>query len=133
VNVRNRHGSAEGGQATVELALLLPVLAALLVLAFQIALLVRNELLLVEVGRQVGRAIAVDEGTTDAASALAVDRARALGMEADRLTATVEAAPGDRLRTVRLRYRQPVIVPLVAVIRPNLTLSAQLTVAKEEP
>ena len=76
---RLRAGSAtpgpadQGGQATVELALLLPLVLALVMLVVQIGLVVRAQVLVVQAAREAARSAAVGG---DAASA------RAAGLQA---------------------------------------------------
>jgi len=61
---------SEGGQATVELALLLPVLVLLLLLAVQAALLARDRVLAVHAARVAGRAVIVEPTAQAARAAL---------------------------------------------------------------
>ena len=56
----------EGGQATVEVALLLPLLATMLLAVVQVGLVVRDQVLVTHAAREAARAAAVDP-TEDAA------------------------------------------------------------------
>lgn len=58
------------GQASVELALLLPVLVLLLLLAAQVAVLARDRVLAVHAARVAGRAVIVDPSEAAARAAL---------------------------------------------------------------
>ena len=55
-----RRGAGEGGQAAVELALVLPLLLALVVVLAHVGLLVRDRVLVVHAAREAARAVAVD-------------------------------------------------------------------------
>ena len=115
------------GQATVELALVLPVVAACLLLVVQVALVVRDQVLVVHASREAAREAAVDPSpgaprrAAATAAALAADR---LDVEAQR------GAVGERVR-VRVRYRSRTDVPLVGAFVPDVPLSATTTMRVE--
>ena len=100
----------EDGQAAVELALCLPVLAALALVLLQVAFVVRDQVLVTHAAREAVREAAV---TGDEA---AIRRAAAAGahLDPDRLEVTVtgRGRPGSRV-TVEIRYASPTDVPLV--------------------
>lgn len=62
--------TSERGQATVELALVLPVVVLLLLLALQVGLVVRDRLVVLHAVRSAARAVIVDPTTTAARDAL---------------------------------------------------------------
>ncbi|MGE3619262.1 MAG: TadE/TadG family type IV pilus assembly protein [Acidimicrobiia bacterium] len=113
-----RHGARDGGQSTVELALLLPVVVVLLLAVLQVALVARDLVLVSHATREAARAAAVGEDALDAARAGG-------GLEADRLQVTVRGGrePGDRA-TVTVRYRAPTEVPLVGRLLPDVPLTS---------
>jgi hypothetical protein len=114
----------------VELALLLPVVCALLILLLQVGLTVRSQVLLVHLTRQAARDLAVAGAV--AGTMAPAEAARAAGLAPERLEVVIAAAPaGGGLATVRARYRQPIVVPLLGILRPELTLTSQLTVRPE--
>jgi Flp pilus assembly protein TadG len=118
----------EGGQASVELVLALPVLAVLLLLLVQVGLVVRDQVLLVHAAREGAReaAVASDAGAARR-GALAAAR-----LDADRLTVTTEGRAGAGSRvTVRLEYRSPTQVPLVGALVGDVHLSAAATMRVE--
>jgi Flp pilus assembly protein TadG len=121
-------GHRERGQASVELALALPVLALLLLLIVQVGLVVRDQVLLVHAAREAAReaAVAADRG---AARRGALAGAR---LQPGRLTAAAEGrgGPGSRV-TVRLEYRSPTDVPLVGALVGDVRLSAAATMRVE--
>jgi hypothetical protein len=107
------------GQATVELALVLPLLLITLLLLVQVALVVRDQVRVVHAAREAARAAAVHaevEPVVDAALASA------------RLTAgrtVVERGPRGRPGTlveVEVRYRSPTEVPIVGALVDDITL-----------
>ena len=126
--------SDASGQATVELALLLPVICGLLVLAFEVGGVVRSQVLLVQLTRQVAREAAVAAGDGQSGGALdGAAAARAAGLDPAHLQLEVgPAGSGDGLITVRASYHRSVGVPLLGVIRRQVTLTSQLTVRPED-
>lgn len=118
----------EGGQATVEVALLLPLLALLLLAVVQVGLVVRDQVLVTHAAREAARAAAVDPD-------VAVARAGAVGaarLDPDRLSVELSGStePGGRL-TVTVRYRAPTGVPLVGPLLGDRTLVAEATMRVE--
>jgi len=118
----------EGGQATVEVALLLPLLVLLLLAVVQVGLVVRDQVVVTHVAREAARAAAVDpqlavarEGATAAAR-----------LDPDRLEVELSGStdPGGRL-TVTVRYRSPTRVPLIGPLVGDRTLVAEATMRVE--
>jgi hypothetical protein len=117
---------SEQGQATVELALVLPLVIALLVLVFQVALVARDEILVVHVARDAAREATVsrDPGRVSAAA--------------------VRNLPGATIRVVRrggvgdpvevaVTYVSRTNLPLVGALLPDLTLHADSVMRVERP
>jgi hypothetical protein len=117
---------SERGQATVELALVLPLVFALLVLVFQIALVARDEILVVHVARDAAREATVtrDPGRVSAAA--------------------VRNLPGATIRVVRrggvgepvevaVTYVSRTNLPLIGALLPDLTLHADSVMRVERP
>jgi Flp pilus assembly protein TadG len=125
----NRWRREDEGQAAVELALVLPFVAALVLAVVQVGLLVRDQVLVVHAAREAARAAAVDPDPS-AASRAASDGS---GLRAPRLQVTVadRAGPGSRVR-VDVRYRVPTDVPLVGAALGDLTLTARATMRVEQ-
>ncbi len=67
---RRRNQSAERGQSSVELAVLMPLILLLLLTVVQVGLLARDQLLAVHASRIAGRAVVVDPSHAAAAAAL---------------------------------------------------------------
>lgn len=115
----------ERGQATVELALLLPLLLLLVLAAVQVGLVVRDQVLLVHATREAARSAAV--GASGGAPAPSPG-----GLDPARLELTA-ASDGRVVRAVG-RYRTPVVVPLLSALRREVVLQSALTMwAEDEP
>ncbi len=123
-----RRGRGEEGQAAVEVALVLPLIAILALLLLQVALVVRDQVLVVHAAREAVRQAAVD------ADAGAVRRAATdgSGLAGGRLEVDVGARgePGSRVR-VAVRYRSPTDVPVVGALVGDVTLEASATMRVE--
>lgn len=116
------------GQATVELALVLPVVVLLALVILQAGLVAKDFLLVHHAAREAAWAAAVEPSAMTARSA-ASDAAGLLG---DRLTVfwSGGAEPGDRGKA-SVSYRSPTQVPLVGRLIDDVTLSAEVTVRIE--
>jgi Flp pilus assembly protein TadG len=124
--VRSRR--REGGQATVEVALLLPLLALLLLAVVQVGLVVRDQVLVTHAAREAARAAAVDPQAAVAREG-AVTAAR---LDPVRLSVELSGStePGGRL-TVTVRYRAATTVPLAGALLADRTLVAEATMRVE--
>lgn len=121
---RRASGSARG-QATVELALVLPLVLTLALVVVQVGLVARDSVRVTHAARSATRAASVgldDETVRRAAS-------RDSGLAPSRLDVVI-AHDGDWV-TVRVTYRCPTDVPLVGTIAPVVMLRAQLTMRME--
>jgi len=120
------------GQASVELALLLPVVLLLLLAVLQVALLARDVVLVTHAAREAARAAATDPRPSVArAAALA-----ASGLEPSRLTVTTTVRgrdPSTRRVRVEVAYRAPTAVPLVGAIVADRTIRTTATMRVEAP
>jgi TadE-like protein len=128
---RSGHGRADdrdGGQASVELALALPLVVVLLMVVVQVGVVVRAQVLVTHAAREGARAAAVD--TDPAAARRAVEASSAL--DADRLSVVVanRDGPGSRVR-VEVGYRLATDLPLVGSLLPDITLAAVTTMRVE--
>jgi Flp pilus assembly protein TadG len=118
----------ERGQASVEVALLLPVLVLLLLVILQIGLLGRDLVLVSHASREAARAAAVDP---DPAAAVAAARG-AGGLDAERVSVAVSGrgGPGSRVR-VTVSYRARTDVPLVGALIGDRTIRSSTTMRVE--
>ncbi len=121
---------AEGGQATVELALALPILVLLLAALVEVGLLVADQGRLWHAAREAVRVAVVDPDVADARAA-----AERTGLRPLDLSVSPEMhlrRQGDPL-TVTLRYRPAARVPLFGVFLQRIDLAAQATMRIEQP
>jgi hypothetical protein len=117
------------GQSTVELAVALPFVVLLIVLIVQVAVVVRDHLLVVHGAREAVRAAAV--ALTDRHDAAVFGARRAGPLDPDRLRVSEEVlSGGDRVR-VRVEYSSPTDLPLVGVFLPDIDLSADAVMRLE--
>ena len=117
------------GQATVELALVLPLVAALLLVVLQVGLVVRDRVLVTHAAREAARAAAVAEHDRSAAAERGAVRASDLA--ADRLEVTTSPVDGGDAVEVHVVYRSTTDVPLVGLLLPDLDLEADATMRVE--
>lgn len=116
--------SREGGQATVELALVLPVLVALAIALIQAALVARDQVLVVHAARAAAREASVDAPAGDVRAA------------AERVLpgAVVDIAPKPPVgepRAVEVRYVCRTDLPLVGALFPDPELRARAVMRAE--
>ncbi len=105
----------------MELALVLPVVALLALAVVQVALVARDQVLVIHAAREAARSAAVDGGHR-AAERAAVSGS---GLDPDRLRVEVgHRGPPGTLVQVRVRYRAPTQVPLVGPLVGEVRLGA---------
>ena len=121
---------AEHGQATVELALCLPIVALVLAAVVQVGLLVGDQARLWHAAREAARAAAVDADPRSAAHA-----ARRVGL--DDVEVSVRPEPVSRVQgrpvTVTLEYAPRERVPLLGRLLRRIELHATATMRIEQP
>jgi TadE-like protein len=121
-------GRGSEGQAAVELALALPLVALLLLAVVQMGFLVRDQVLVVHAAREGVRQAAVDP------SADAIRRAASgsSGLAGGRMSVSVSGrgAPGSHVR-VTVIYRAPTDVPLVGAALGDIEMHAAATMRVE--
>jgi Flp pilus assembly protein TadG len=118
----------ERGQATVELALLLPIVAVLLLGTLQVALIARDQVLVTHAAREAARVAAVDPGPgAPLAAALA-----AAPLDRDRLKVQVSGrGPAGSRVTVVVTYRALTRVPIIGALLRDPVLTARATMRVE--
>lgn len=122
---RSRRRWNHRGQSTVELALLLPVLAVLMLALIQVGLLVRVRVMVTHAAREAARVAAVgvdDDGVRRAAAAAADLDPRRIGVRVSRA--------GERV-TVEVRYDDPTEVPVVGALLGDARFDARATMRLE--
>jgi Flp pilus assembly protein TadG len=120
--------SDQRGQATVELALVLPVVVLLALAVAQVAVVAVDAVLVHHAAREAARAAAVDPQT-----AVAVDAARgSAGLSSDRLAVDLAGGrtAGDTL-TVTVVYTAATDVPLVGRLVGDVTLRSGVSIRVE--
>lgn len=123
-----RVASAERGQSTVELALLLPVVVVLLLAILQVGLVARDVVLVAHAAREAARAAAVDRAPGAAREAALSSG----GIDPDRLRVTVRTPAGlPRRARVTVVYRSATSVPLVGALVGDRTLRSVATMRVE--
>jgi hypothetical protein len=120
----------EGGQATVELVLVLPVVVLALLLVIQMGLIARAQVLVVHAAREGARAAAVDG--PDAARA-AVEASPGLADGRIKVVSATDTSRSVDLVRVEVRYRVPTDVPLVGPLVGDPTLTAVVAMRAEGP
>jgi TadE-like protein len=125
---RRHRGGRDAGQATVELALVLPLVALVLVALVQAVVVARDQLLVVHAAREAARAAAVDPAP--GAALHAAERSGPLDPGRLDVDVSGRGAPGSRVRTV-VRYREPADLPVVGRLLGDVTLRAEATMRVE--
>jgi len=118
----------ERGQATVELALLLPLVAVLLVGIVQLAMVARDHTLVTHAAREAVRAAAVSDDP--AAPQRAAEAAGPLAPERVRVQVTERGPVGSAITAV-VRYASPVGIPVVGALVHDVRLEARATMRVE--
>jgi Flp pilus assembly protein TadG len=125
----NRSGTQhECGQATVEAALVLPLVVLLLLAVVQVGLVVRAEVLVTHAAREAVRSAAVDADPQAAAKAASGSTT----LDPHRMTVQVHGrnGPGSDVE-VDVTYTMPTDVPLVGALLGDVTLHATATMRVE--
>ena len=122
------NGGRDEGQAAAEVALVLPLVALLMLLAVQVALVCRDQILLVHAAREAAREAAVDARP----AAVRAAAARSSDLKPERLhveTSHTGGSPG--IVRVSVSYRSPTDVPLVGPLLPDVTVWAKAAMRSE--
>jgi hypothetical protein len=107
------------GQATVELALVLPLLLLTLLVLVQFALVVRDQVRVVHAAREGARAAAVHEGIGPVVDAALASARLAAGRTV--VARGPRGRPGTMVE-VEVHYRSPTAVPIVGAFLDDITL-----------
>jgi hypothetical protein len=116
----------DGGQAAVELALALPLVAVFLFGAVQVVAVARDQIAVVHAARELARAVAVaGNAPLDGSSTVA----GITDLEPARLE--VSTSSSSELVRAEVRYRSPTEVPFVGALLPDVTVVGTATMARE--
>lgn len=123
----SRRGRGDKGQATVEVALVLPFLVVLLLAMAQVGLIIRAQVMVIHAAREAARAVAVD-ATADAQGAALL----AATLDPGRTTVDVSGSlePGGHV-TVTVGYVVESRIPLAGAIIGDVELDAEATMLVE--
>ncbi len=118
--------NTDGGQATVELALGLPVLCVMTLAVVQVAVVVGHRVAVQLAAREAARAASVtadpDAGTTAANRAVALRPLRVVVEESS-----------DHTIIATVTYTDPTDIPIIGLLLPDVVLEATVTMAVEPP
>ena len=117
------------GQATVELALALPVVVIALLMVIQVGLVARTQILVVHAAREGARAASVDPRI--GAAAKAARSTPGLRAVALRVSTTGRGVPGGSVR-VTVRYNARTDVPLVGRLLGDVELESTVAMRVED-
>ena len=125
---RQREQNGERGQATVELALVLPLVVLFALVTLQLGIIAKDLVLVHHAAREGARAAAV-EPTSGAARAAVVGSS---SLDGGRLSVSLSGgtARGSQT-TATVTYRAPTSVPLVGALIPDVSLEASVTMRVE--
>lgn len=113
------------GQATVELALVLPLVLTLVLFVVQVGLVARDQVMVVNAAREGARSAAVDPTLTAARTAAEASGA----LDPSRMQ--VALAAGSGTVTVTVTYRSTTTVPLVGVLLGDIIMRESTTMRAE--
>lgn len=113
-------GRHQRGQATVELALVVPVVVVLVLMVVQVGQLVRDRVVVVHTAREVARAAAVSS-TPPSVSEVASRH----GLDADALAVVVDPIDAAGYVRVSISYDAATDVVLVGPLLPSVTVTAE--------
>ena len=125
-STRPGHGARHRGQATVELALGLPIVCIAVLLVLQLAVVGRDAVLVTHAAREAARAAAVDPSQ---AAARAGALASTTALDPQRLDVRLRRS-GGRV-TAQVRYRSITGLPMVGVRVPDPDLDSAVTMLEE--
>ena len=123
----------DGGQATVELALVLPLVVLVILLVLQIGLVMRDQVMVVHAAREAARAAVVTEAAADRAGA-ALRAAQLSGsFHPDETHVSTRLLDGGRRLEATVRHVNRTDVPLVGLLLPDVGLEARTVMRVEHP
>lgn len=118
--------SPNHGQATVEFALLLPIAIGCLLLVVQVLIVVLGHITLHHEARVAVRAAAVAPDPVVAART-------ALEQRDAQTSSRLDVQVTEQMVTVRLSRTVPIAIPFLGGLWPDITMTANLTMALEPP
>lgn len=122
----SRRGGVRG-QASIELALVLPLVLGLLLFVVQLGLVIRDQIMVVNAAREGARNAAVEPSLSVARTA--AERSGRL----DPARMGVALSDDGENVTVTVTYRSQTAVPIVGALLDDLTLRESTTMRREAP
>jgi len=119
--------AGQAGQAAVELALVLPLLALMLMVVVQVAIVVRDQVLVVHAAREAARAAAVDPSSGAARRAALA----AAALDPHRLVVKVDVHGTGKPVDVSVSYRSDTVGPMIRALVPGIRLQAHASMRRE--
>lgn len=129
----HHRAAGDHGQATVELAVVLPLVALLLVLVLQVGLVLRDQVLVVHAAREAARAAVVAEARGDRAAAAVEGAERSGSFPAGQARVSTQLLEGGTRLRATVRHTNRTDLPLVGALLPDVQLSASATMRVEQP
>jgi Flp pilus assembly protein TadG len=121
-----KRSNTDAGQATVEVALAVPLLVIVMLFGVQIALVIRDQIATIAAAREAARAVVVADGKPGVADGAV---ARTVALDPSRRSVNVSINGG--LVTATVTYRSPTDLPLVGIFIPDITVHGSATMALE--
>lgn len=121
-----RHGDPDRGQASVEFALALPLVAILVFGVIQLVVVARDQLAVELAARDGARAASVAAAPDGAAHDAALRAVALRPLDVD------VASQGDRI-TVSVSHRTATDIPLIGLFLGDVEVSATVTMLREPP
>ena len=120
-------GREDGGQAAVELVLVLPLVLVVTLAALQVALVARDQVLVVHAAREGARhaAVSADDGAVRGVAT------GATGLRRQRLAIRTERGAPPAAVSVTASYDAPTDVPLVGALVGDVELEGTVTMRDE--
>lgn len=127
-------GAHDAGQATVELALVLPFIVLLALSLVQFGVVVANQLAVLDAAQCAARAAAISGNGDSYSESVAQRDAEAAGNECVALRPLrIDLTTSNHVVTARIKYLDSTDLPLVGLLFPNLTLEAAAAMRLETP
>jgi Flp pilus assembly protein TadG len=125
-----RSATGERASASVEFALVLPLVLIMALAVVQVGLLVKDQLIVQECARAGARQASV---SADDSSARAAASEAAISIDPDRVTVTIDRQGGGGTPvSVHVAYAAPIVVPLVTWLFPTTVQIAADAVMRQE-
>ena len=123
----NTRGRGARGQATVEFALVLPLVLGLALFIVQVGLVVRDQIMVVNAAREGARTAAVQPVLAEARQS-AIDSGAL-----DPQRTTVSMSQGSSTVTVTVSYRSTTTVPIIGNLVGDIAMRESTTMRSETP